>query len=394
MPAILATDFEVELERTENVISELRSSTANARDDTGKRTRLAYRLYHRACLLGTLNEFDAAELAAEGLEKDFGHKEDLALLKANLYFKFHRLSDVKRELEQVPALRARPEGKALLADIDFQEGRYREAETGYQAAIAENHAWDNLARLAYFRFKMGEIAAADDLYVQAEDELTAKEMRSYAWVELQRGLLHLSRGRHSDALGHYRRAEAAYSGYWLIDEYMAELLGAQGKYEEAVLLYKHVVTRVGKPELLHALCELYALLGKLDEAERWQALALQSYLGSVEAGGVHYWHHLVDFYSDVRQDGAQAVKWARKDLALRDNFSTQGALAWALYRNGELAEAAAAIDRSLSSGVVDARLFQSAGKIYLATGQTGKGKSLLQEAATINPHLNAFHVHR
>ena len=34
-------------------------------------------------------------------------------------------------------------------------------------------------------------------------------------------------------------------------------------------------------------------------------------------------------------DGAKAVDWARRDLALRENSSTQAALAWALLRNGQ-----------------------------------------------------------
>ena len=54
---------------------------------------------------------------------------------------------------------------------------------------------------------------------------------------------------------------------------------------------------------------------------------------------MHYYHHLVDFYSDVAEDGPQAVHWARQDLALRENFSTQGALAWALHRDGRPGEA-------------------------------------------------------
>ncbi len=390
----VATDFERELERTEKAIADLRSSLAAIPQDVEKGTRLAYRLYHRASLTGILGDFGAAEAAVDLVAKRAGHQEDLCLLKANLYFKFHRLPDVKRALQQVPALLRRPEGKVLQADVDFQEGRYQEARAAYERAIDEDRTWDNLARLAHFRFKMGELASADDLYAQAEDELTAKEMRSYAWVELQRGLLHLSRGRYEHALAHYRRADAGYSGYWLIDEHMAELLGAQGKYAEAAALYERIVARVPKPELQQAVGELYQLMEQPDKAEQWHAQALETYLRSVDEGGVHYWHHLVDFFADVREDGASAVAWARKDLALRDNFATQAAFAWALWHDHQFREAAAFMDRSLASGVVDARLFQSAATIYLSAGRVEKGERFLLEAREINPHLDRFHVHR
>ncbi|MGA7414584.1 MAG: hypothetical protein WBW33_29210 [Bryobacteraceae bacterium] len=394
MLTAVATDFERELERTEKDIADLRGSVAAVPRDVEKGTRLAYRLYHRACLTGVLSDFSAAEAAVDDVARRAGHQEDLCLLKANLYFKFHRLPDVKLALQQAPALLRRPEGKVLQADIDFQEGRYQEAKSAYERAIEEDRTWDNLARLAHFQFKMGKISEADDLYAQAEDELTAKEMRSFAWVELQRGLLPLSRGRYENALAHYRRAEAAYSGYWLIDEHMAELLGAQGKYPEAAALYEHVVARVPKPELQQALGELYELMEQPDKAELWHSRALETYLHSVDEGGVHYWHHLVDFFADVREDGAAAVAWARKDLTLRENFATQAALAWALWRDDQSTDAAAFMDRALASGVVDARLFQSAGKIYLSAGQVDKGESLLRQAQEINPHVDVFHVHR
>lgn len=394
MLTALATDFDRELERTEKDIADLRCSLAAVPQDVEKGTRLAYRLYHRACLTGIPSDFGSAEAAIDEVAKRAGHQEDLCLLKANLYFKFHRLPDVKRALQQAPALRGRPEGKVLQADIDFQEGRYSEARAAYERAIENDRTWDNLARLAHFQFKMGRIAEADDLYLQAEDELTAKEMRSYAWVELQRGVMQLSRGRYDAAQANYRKAQAGYSGYWLIDEHMAELLGAQGQYAEAAALYKHVVARVPKPELQQALGELYQLMEEPDQAEQWHSRALAAYLRSVEEGSVHYWHHLVDFFADVREDGAEAVVWARKDLALRDNFATQAALAWALWRNDQFTEAAAFMDRALASGVVDARLFQSAGQIYLSASQVEKGERLLRQATEINPHLDRFHVHR
>jgi tetratricopeptide (TPR) repeat protein len=394
MLTAVVTDFERELQRTEKDIAELRSCLATVPRDVEKGTRLAYRLYHRACLTGVLSDFESAEAAVDDVTKRASHQEDLCLLKATLYFKFHRLPDVKRALQQAPALLRRPESKVLQADIDFQEGRYQEARAAYEQAIKDDRTWDNLARLAHFQFKMGKVAEADDLYAEAEDELTAKEMRSFAWVELQRGLLHLSRGRYEDALVHYRRAQAAYSGYWLIDEHMAELLGAQRKYAEAAALYEHVLARVPKPELQQALGELYQLMGEPDKAEQWHSRALETYLRSAGEGGVHYWHHLADFFADVREDGAAAVAWARKDLALRDNFATQAALAWALWRNDQFTEAAAFMDRSLASGVVDARVYQSAGQIYLSASQVDKGERLLRQAVEINPHLDRFHVHR
>jgi tetratricopeptide (TPR) repeat protein len=387
------TDFEIELERIEKNIAELTADARTGPIDAEKITRIVYGLYRRASLTGSFADFEVTETAINSAIRQVGPWPDLCLLKANLDFKFHRLAKVKQDLELAPSLASSPSGRVLRADLDLQEGRYDEARTGYEKAIEEDRSWDNLARLAYFQGKLGDEAAAEQFYLEAEEEITAKEMRSYAWVELQRGLLDLAHGRHEDTWAHYHCAKEAYSGYWLVDEHIAELLGAEGRLDEAVSLYETVVTRVPKPELKQAIGEIYSLMGKSNEAEPWYEEALVGYLQSAERGQVHYYHHLADYYSHVREEAGEAVGWARKDLELRPNFATEAALAWALCRNGQIADALDLIDRALSSGVKDAQIFYKAGMIYLASGRGREGEKYLEQADQINSHHRNFHVH-
>src|SRR5262249_49247585 len=87
-------------------------------------------------------------------------------------------------------------------------------------------------------------------------------------------------------------------------------------------------------------------------------------------------------------------KWAEKDVALRPNFATQDALAWALYRAGRF-EAARKISReALSSGVKDAHLCFHAAMIHLAAGKTDEGKRLLKKGVELNTGQENFHAHR
>ncbi|MGI8745695.1 MAG: tetratricopeptide repeat protein [Bryobacteraceae bacterium] len=383
-----ATDYEIELQRAQKDIVGLIPY------DIEKATKLVYRIYHRASLIGDLAGFAAAENAIDDAIRRFGPKEDLCLLKANLDFHFHRLAQGKRDLEMAPALPSRFEGKAMLADLDFQQGRYARAKTAYQELVQENRTWDNLARLAFFQRKMGDTAGADRLYFEAEDELTAKEMRSYAWLELQRGVLDLSHGRYEDARMHYQRAAQAYSGHWLTGEHMAELLAAERKFEEAAALYERLLTRIPKPELQQTLGEVYVMMGKPEQAEPLYEKALAAYLQSAQRGEVHYYHHLSDFYTDVCPNAPEAVKWARKDIELRNNFSTQAALASALHLDGRHDEALDLIDQALSSGVQDAHIFSDAAVIYRASARTSEAGRYLELALGIHPRHDNFHVHR
>jgi len=388
------TDFEIELERIDQDLAELKGRALTIPTDGETATRFVYRLYQRASLTGDFAELAVVETAINSAIRQTGHAADLYFLKAHLDFKFHRLARVRHDLEMGPGLRDSFQGRALAADLDFQEGRYEEARKGYEGVIRDDPTWDDLARLAYLKAKMGDEAGAEQLYLEAEDELTAKQMRHYAWVELQRGVLDLTHGRYEDAWAHYQQADRAYSGYWLVAEHKAELLGAQGKFDEAAALYQQVMARVPRPEFQQALGELYGLMGERERAEPWHEQALAAYLESAGRGEVHYYHHLADFYSDVREDGREAVKWARKDLELRKNFSTQAALAWALYRDGQFAAARDAMNQALSSGVRDAHLFYQAALIHQSVGEADESRQYLQIAAEINPRYQNFHVHR
>ena len=388
------SDFDVDVHRIDRAIAEIEPRTRVRPTHAEPMTRYCYLLYQRASLGGHLQAFDVASAAIERAIVDLGPAPDLYLLKANLDFTFHRLPDAKRDLITGRGLLDTPHGRALWADLDFQEGRYADAQRGYAAVIRDEPTWDNLARLAFLTWKLGDTPEADRLYLQAQDQLTAKEMRAYAWVELQRGVLDLRHGRYGAAAAHYDRADRAYSGYWLVEEHKAELLGARGRFHDAAQLYHRVIERVPRPEFQQALAELYTALGRADLAAAWSDRALAGYLEAARRGGVHYYHHLADFYSDVRPNGHEALAWARKDLALRRNFSTLSALAWAAYRAGELPEAVDALESALASGARDAHLYSHAATIYQAAGASGESARYRQAAAELNRDHGAFHVHR
>jgi tetratricopeptide (TPR) repeat protein len=191
----------------------------------------------------------------------------------------------------------------------------------------------------------------------------------------------------------YARADKAYPGYWFVKEHIAELWGAQGRYLEAAALLEEIAAGVDRADLEQAIGELYELAGREETAKTWKGRALGAYLRSAQSGDVHYYHHLVDFYADVAEDGANTTIWALKDIALRENFSTQAALAWAYFRAGRFADAVLWSDRALNSGACSAKLCHQAAQIHLAAGNASKSAALLTLAQSINPCVESFHIH-
>jgi len=356
-------------------------------------TRRVYRLYQKASIAGDLVALTAVGHAIDDAITLLSNPRDLYLLKAHAAFKLHKLADVHTALLAVPSVYDSDEGRLIRADLDFQHGRYQAAERGYVDVLRRERSWDALARLAHLRGKMGDAPGADCLYEEAEDQLTAKEMRAYAWLEVQRGFIDFAHGRREEARLHYRRADAAYPGYWLVADHIAELLGAESRYDEAITIYQRIVSTVERPEIEQAIGELYELAGQDRRAAHWKQRALSAYLQSAQRGEIHYYHHLVDYYADLAKGGAEAVKWAHKDLQLRENFATQAALAWSFYRDGRFADAVLWIDRALASRVVDALLDFRASEIYRAAGNEIEARNLRERALNLNPTVAGFHVH-
>jgi tetratricopeptide (TPR) repeat protein len=352
----LATDHARDMDRVSAEIADLEQPPGPAHAEQA--TRLASCRVNRASLSGDVSEMRRAAASVDAALAWFGPWPDLCYLRAGVHLKQHRLADAVASLERADGLADSPDGRAIRADADLQLGRYANARRAYERLVAETGSWDSLARLAHFEQMLGDPERAEALFAAAADEITAKELRSYAWVETHRGLLHQRDGRLDEAEQHYERARAAYSGYWLVEKHVAGLRAAQGRLDEAIAIAEGVAARVARPELAQAAGDLLRRAGQLDAARAWHGQALAGYLESASLGEVQYHHHLAEYYADVEGDGGAAVLWAERDHELRPHYATEAALAWALHRAGRPDEALEAAHRVLASGVRDPHVLE------------------------------------
>lgn len=388
-----ASSYAEELRQIENDIAILESMALVPPISGEKAAQYLYRLYHRATLIGDLGQLRHVLASIDQTLYHLGPAEDVCLLKANVHFSLHRLREARHALEMTRLLPQRIAARALIADIDYQEGHYEDAQRAYEHLVSESGTWDNLARLAHFCAKMGDFARADQLYADAQEEITAKQMRAFSWVELQRGLMDLTRGRFGDAKAHYDRADRAYSGYWLVSKHLADLFAAEEKFEAAAARYEAILLQAPSPELREKLGRVLYSLGRSQAAERCFEEAFTAYLASADRGEVHYYHHLVDFFVEIRKEPQAAAKWARKDLEVRNNYATAAALAWVEYCCGDFARASHRIAHALSSGVVEPVLLTKAAEIYRRVGRHREAHELEHRATSINPLNRRVHIH-
>ena len=311
----------------------------------------------------------------------------------------HRFAEARtaaQQLREVQPGKARP--LELLADAAIELGDYEDGrKVCDELAKIAGTELSSAPRFAKLEIIAGQTDRAREHFEKGlalTANLTPPQPDLAAWFHLQLGELAFKNGDWDSAEKHYASAGEAWPDGYSIADHTAELRAAQGRTEEAIALYEKLAARVPRPEFFQALGDLNAVANQPDKAAAWHARAEEAYLRSVKDGAVHFFHHLAGFYADSKEDPAQAVEWARKDIALRHGIYAHDALAWALYKNGDAAEAAAECAKALATGTRDPHLLYHAGMIRMAAGDIAGGKAALQQAAAVNPKFNTFHVHR
>jgi tetratricopeptide (TPR) repeat protein len=330
--SIAMSDYDGDLARLKKQADDLRAAPNT------DPAMLAAILYRRASMTANFTELQTAERAIDDALR-VAPTPDLFLLRANFNFKMHRLQRAKEDLAQLIDGNTGEPVKTLAAQIAMQEGDYASARSAYHRLAERTRSWDSIASLAYYESVTGDPAAADRLYVQAEDELSAKEMRAYAWVEVQRGIIDFDHARYAAALVHYQRADRAYSGYWLVEEHLAEDLDRLGRTTESIALYQKIIDQTHNPEYVSALAAIVARTDR-DAAKKLDAEAAQLYDAQFklypEATGGHLIRHLLS-----REDTAPSrlIDLAKQNADLRPNAEAKLLLAKSYWKAGRATDA-------------------------------------------------------
>ena len=80
-----------------------------------------------------------------------------------------------------------------------------------------------------------------------------------------------------------------------------------------------------------------------------------------------------------------------EQLHLRKDIYGYDALAWALYKNDRVDEAAQAMTQAMKLGTQDAMLFYHAGTIYQGLDDLRQARGYLKQALNLNPNFSVLH---
>jgi len=314
----------------------------------------------------------------------------------------HRFSDAADCAEHALALGSGDLSPfALLGDAYADMGDYDQAAQYYEKLLFHPSSQETPrglsymhdSRVSYLKFIHGDYAGAIELAKKAVSTAIETHMQgeNLAWTYFQLAEFRFQAGDLPGAEAAYREALNELPGYYRGLSGLAKVRVAQQKYQDAIDLYKKAIEKIPIPEYVAALGDIYAKLGQPDEAKKQYELV--EYIGYLNNLNKHaYNRELAVFYADRDIKLRESLELAKRELEVRRDVYTQDVLAWSLYKNGNLEEAASVMDKALSLGTTDAMFYFHAGLIYRGMGDVDTARKHLGRALAINPHFHIFYA--
>jgi tetratricopeptide (TPR) repeat protein len=314
----------------------------------------------------------------------------------------HRFRDALAWAQRALALGAGdPSPWAIAGDALADMGEYDAAAEAYanlQSPLGSEEekrglSFERESRLSSLELVAGHTKNAVELMRSAVHTAVETHMsaENIAWSEYQLGEELFQIGDYTNAEKADRASLEEYPSYYRALSGLAKALAAQGKLDDAAEYYQQALAVVPFPEYAAALGDVYAQLGRRDQAQREYDLV--EFIGRLsEINQEIHNRDLSYFYADHDIKLEQALALARKELEIRRDIYTWDVLAWALYKNGKLQEAGEAIFHALQPDSIDALIYFHAGMIQMGLGDASAARSFLQRALDLSPQFNVRHA--
>lgn len=340
----------------------------------------------RARLTGSYDDYAAAEQHVDAAFSTSPEGAGPFLTRAALNYSLHRLDRVEADLDAAAGavLVDKPtQARIALArgKLRFHQGRYAEARALVQEALTLRPVPqpNALATLALIHWRTGDLELADGLYADALEGQSDQPSEPRAWLHLQLGLLDLDRGRYAEALAHYEDAGRVLSGWYLVDEHIAEIYVLTGREAEARSIYERVAESTKSPEFYDALA------GLADDPTPWVGLARAAYEAQLqrfpEAAYGHALGHYLDFGPPER-----ALELAQRNVGVRPYGGAWTGLVEAKVAMKD-ASAAEDADALLAQGWRSADAHAAAAEAYALAGRAADAEAQRAAALALNPRI-------
>lgn len=389
-PRAVTPPVPVELS-SQDAISKLQARLKNNPDDTYAYAQLGLGLLQQVRESGDLSLYTRAGKAfQEALTRD-PKQLDALVGQGILALALHDFHGALQWADKAWAINPfRAQILGIKVDGQVELGRYDETVQTLQKMVDLRPDLDSYSRVSYVRELYGDVDGAIEAMRSAvQTALPGSE--SWAWTLTHLGHLYFNRGELTEAAAIYEQVLVAKANYPYALAGQARVAAAQGNTSEAIAIYKQITERLPLPEFIIALGELYEATGQADAArQQYDLVGVIQQLNA--AAGMNVDLEMALFTASHGNDPAAAVQQARAAYAERPTIYAADTLAWALYQQGEYAEAWQLSQEALRLGTKDALLHFHAGMIAAKVGDKEAARTHLNTALAINPHFSPLYA--
>ncbi len=388
---------------TDKQIQTLQDHVKKAPGDYAGYDGLGSAFFQKARETGDIAYYDLAEQTLKKAlalaPQDFRAADPLVHM-ALVYMGEHRFSDALAYAQKaIGTGSGNLAAFAIEGDAYTDMGDYEEAAIAYHTVQALGRAissplalaYMSDSRLAYLCYLRGDSAEAVRLMksaIAAALQINVPR-ENLAWLYFELGERYFQAGDLGNADLSYQSGIMADPNHYRSLAGLAKVRAAQGKFEESIQLYQRSIAIIPFPVYVAELGDVYKKVGRMKEAR--QQYDLVEYIGHLgKLNQVLANRELALFYADQGIKLPEALELARKELEVRHDIYTWDTLAWVLYRNGRLQEAAECDQKALGLHTNDSLLLFHAGMIYHSLAKDSAARDVLEPRARSKPAFPRF----
>ncbi len=315
------------------------------------------------------------------------------LTRATLNFSLHKFPEAETDLDRAlnKIIIQNQEKSDILsrkAELAFQRGELQRTHDLLTQAEQLHTSATIKVQQGNLAFKTGDLERARTLIDEAISLVDPDDTSLLAWVTLQRGVLELESGHIKEANAFFLKANIHFTGWFLIEEHLAETFAILGHHHTARTMYEDIISRVPAATFIEALAESCEALHDDTCANTQRQLAKNTYFKDLNDHPQSAYGHAMDFFLQ-QEDTTLMLDIAQKNYDLRPGFDPATKLAQAHIRAGQLAQAQPLIESALDAGWSTAELHATAATLYTLLKNKEKAEQQQSLAQSRNPESMA-----
>lgn len=323
------------------------------------RFTLAGMLYSRSRATGSQGDLIKAESLAQNSASLRTQRNSQALaLLASIKMARHDFVGAREMAMRADSIDpVTPTHLALLGEIELELGEYDAATAHFKAVNVGTQQFTIGARLARWYELTGRIDLARQYLVRAIHDVGERDdlpREQRAWFSYRLGELELRAGKVDAAEQAFQAGLAIHPDDIRVLGGLARASLARGAADKAIEYGERATAIQLDPATLGTVSTAYAMRGDSVQAASYAKAMSVSALK--QPGAIHRAWGLFLLDHGTAQDRRTVLARAQEDLRVRRDVYGHDLVAWALYRNGQLAAATREMALALSQGTQDVML--------------------------------------